>query len=212
MSVASVKNKLGCLPTGCFVAIIMIIVVSIALLLIVRSGIQDAYQKFAADTPAVLVPAPAEISPIALESFNKLKTGCNGETFRFSDADVNYLISHQPELATVKDVVHVDLKGTELITTFAVPLDALSQSPMNAFVGLDLAGKYLNGKAVSSPRYANGQLLLNVQSLEINGEAAPEEGRMAAESWVLKAEILKPGERVSEVRVEEGRLVVGCKP
>jgi hypothetical protein len=100
-----------------------------------------------------------------------LDEGRRTEPLVLTARDLNALIARKPELAAWRDRLQVEFEGSQVKGQVSLPLDDLAKFP-----GLSrLAGRYLNGAAMLDVGLKNGQLDVRVDSLEVKGQALPEE-------------------------------------
>jgi len=134
----------------------------------------------------------------------------NEATLKLSARDINVLIHSHDELKEARDRFFVEIEDDTIKSAVSVPLDNF---------GLDaLKGRFLNGKAGLKVEIKNGQLTVNLDSLEVNGSrVSPSfmtqlKGENLAKDVKFDAETKKMLQRVEKLAIENGELILKLKP
>ncbi len=133
----------------------------------------------------------------------------NEATLKLSARDINVLIHSHDELKEARDRFFVEIEDDTIKSAVSVPLDNF---------GLDaLKGRFLNGKAGLKVEINNGQLTVNLDSLEVNGSrVSPSfmtqlKGENLAKDVKFDAETKKMLQRVEKLAIENGELILKLK-
>jgi hypothetical protein len=99
-----------------------------------------------------------------VEAFHKaVNAGTATEPLVLSGDDLNALIEENP---TFKDTIYTRIEGDKLKAQVSIPLDRFK-------IGM-VRGRYLNGEAELKASLSNGVLVVNLDTLEVNGKRPPE--------------------------------------
>lgn len=133
----------------------------------------------------------------------------NEATLKLSARDINVLIHSHDELKEARDRFFVEIEDDTIKSAVSVPLDNF---------GLEaLKGRFLNGKAGLKVEVKNGQLIVNLDSLEVNGNrVSPSfmtqlKGENLAKDVKFDAETTKMLQRVEKLAIENGELILKLK-
>ena len=170
-------RKRGCLFYGC----ITVIVIGLLIAAVLVAG-YFAVKRFATRTINDYTetnPAPIEVVTYApedrtalqkrLDTFNKaLDAGKAGEEIVLSAADINALISDNPQL---KGKLYLIIEDDTVKGRVSVPLsDILSQKQLEA---LKLTGRYLSGVATFRAGVTNGALDVHLEDILVRDKELP---------------------------------------
>jgi hypothetical protein len=99
-----------------------------------------------------------------VEAFRKaVNEGTATDPLVLSGDDLNALIEENP---TFKDTIYARIEGDKLKAQVSIPLDRFK-------IGM-VRGRYLNGEAELKASLSSGVLVVNLDTLEVNGKRPPE--------------------------------------
>ena len=216
------KKGLGCLPLGCLVATILGLVVAAGLFFVMRWGVGRAVRLFSSERPTefksgVLSPTDDQFVDSVL---TKIKSGtCSAESFTLSPDQFNKVIQNLDGSGTVKNYLRVSVTDDVLVAHFSVPLRYIQSETAFTALGVEPEGKFINGEARGVVQYSNGKLAVDLTSLSLNGQTAPEDAVKGGEEWFMKGEPLnylsEPAKdflaHLDSLAVKAGRIELICK-
>ncbi len=163
----------GCFFYGCIIAIVLALLVAILLAVLAFVVYRFAgrmVEEYTATAPEQL--PTVEISPEQrkvledrVEAFRKaVDSGTPIEPLVLSSDDLNALIEKNDEL---KGKVYVKIEGDEVKGRISFPLEKVLPLAM-------VKGRYLNGEADLKASLFDGELIVHIDQLEVNGKKPPE--------------------------------------
>jgi hypothetical protein len=170
----------SCLLYGCLTLVVLMIAVAVGAFFAGRYAMNrvaafvEQYTETAPMTMAVAEMSTEDYEGLEgrLKTFQAgLKEGKRVEPLVLTGRELNALIARKPELEGWRDRLHVDFEGSQVKGQVSLPLDELAKFP-----GLSrLAGRFLNGTAILNVKLEQGRLDVRVDSLEVKGQALPDE-------------------------------------
>lgn len=209
----------GCFFYGCLTLVVVVILGLAGLYLGVRSVAKQVIQRYSDSSPITLpaVEISAEEAAAAqqqLKAFQSaLDAGTPAEPLVLGEKEINALIAASPDFAMLKDRVHIAIDGDQIKGQISYPLDEL---PLPWFARI-ARGRYLNGSAGLSVSMTNGALLVTIQSLEVKGEAVPEQFMAGLRQQNLAQNVYKDANSMATLRklesivIKDGKLEVKAR-
>jgi hypothetical protein len=165
----------GCFFYGCIIAsvlaVLLVILVAIVAFVAYRM-LGQAVNEYTSTAPEQLpkVEMPAEKRQDLkdrIEAFRKAVDAASAiEPLVLSSDDLNALIEENPEL---KGLVYIKVEGDQVKGRVSFPLDKL-QLPLTM-----VKGRYLNGEADLKASLFDGELIVHLEGLEVNGKKVPDQ-------------------------------------
>ncbi len=153
-------------------------------------------------------PEEAEKAQSKIKDLRSAAEKGRAQTFKFTDREINTLISESPKL---KDTVYVDLEGTKIHATISMPLNKKHFGGLATVIGED---RYLNGKATFRVENTNERPELYAQKLSVKGKNLPKDFMKRLRKHDF-AEVLYDSEKFQKIRqkldsvkVEDGQVIV----
>jgi hypothetical protein len=186
------------------------------LLLVVAVGVYMAYRFVIGKVDEYTDTEPMELPTLLLtqtelEELNQ-RLSEFGEAVREGEAteplvlqgeEINALVANEEEF---RDHVYLTIEDDEIKGQISLPLDQLG-----------FKGRYLNGAAGFRVVLQNGDLAVNVTSVEVKGKPFPEEfmqqlrAQNMAEGATEDPEVQAVLEKIESITVEDGRLTITPK-
>ncbi len=216
------KSGCGCTGAGCGVGCLLAVIASVAIVVFLGiAGMRwfeakveqyTAYESVPIETPQ----ATNEEIAVALSKVQAFRAGMEeGGTpvrLELTGEELNLALWNDPEFSQMAGKANVDIVGDQLNAKVSLPLDDL---PLPAGpLGDKLKGKFLNGEAGVKVGMAAGRPTLYLESLSVNGATVPEMFMSGMKSQNLLEEAIKKPEfkaafdKIEDIRVEGGRLIV----
>jgi hypothetical protein len=170
MSEAKSSKGRGCFFYGCLTVLLIFLAGAITTYLVGRY----VYNKAISYTSATAVALPkVELSAEKLTELQQrvaafsevLKDQKTSQKLSLTAEELNALFVNDPAFKDFKDKFHVALDGNKIKGNLSLPLKG---------IGWGFDGRYINGAATLKVALANGQLIVNLDALEVNGEAVSE--------------------------------------
>jgi len=210
------RQPRGCLFYGCLVAAVLAVLGLLALALIAFLG----YRAYTNVIDRYTAPAPMVLPKVELtddqrkdlreriHTFeNALEDGEDAEPLVLTGDELNVWLTEDSE---VKDRVHFFIEGDKLKGEISIPLAAL---------GLPgLKGRYFNGKATFKASLAEGKLIINPDTVEINGQPLPEDFMTGVrranlvEESTDKPSIARMLQRLESIEIKDSKVVITPLP
>jgi hypothetical protein len=162
----------GCFFYGCIIALVLLVLGAICMAAV---GYM-AWSYYVNMINTYTATAPAQLPAVKIsdedrkaldervDAFKKaLDAGDGGELILTAD-DLNALISENKDFA---GTVYVTLKDDQVSAQVSYPLDKIP-APMTK-------GRYLNGSGTFTAQIVDGELIVHLQDLEVNGKKLPPE-------------------------------------
>ncbi len=205
----------NCILYGCLTMVVIFIILGVAGILGARYGYKKLVGTYTSPTAAQLPEVTYtgdELQSLTnrLNAFQMTANALTNEaTLKLSARDINILIHSQDELKEARDRFFVEIEDDTIKSAVSVPLDNF---------GLEaLKGRYLNGKAGLKVEVKDGQLTVNLDSLEVNGtRVSPSfmtqlKSENLAKDVKLDPETKKMLQRVEKLSIENGELILKLK-
>ena len=147
-----------------------------------------------------------------VEAFRKaVELGTPTEPLVLSSDDLNALIEKNDEL---KGTVYVKIEGDEVKGRISFPLDKL-QLPFAM-----VKGRYLNGEADLKASLFDGELIVHIDEIEVNGKKLPQEFMTDLRKQNVAKDVAKDPDnaqmlrKLESVQVKDGKVIlkVRAKP
>ncbi|HRZ37059.1 MAG TPA: hypothetical protein P5534_11930 [Candidatus Paceibacterota bacterium] len=209
----------GCFFYGCLTLVVVVILGLAGLYLGVRSVAKQVIQRYTDSSPMTLpaVEISAEEAAAAQQQFkafqSALDAGTPAEPLVLGGNEINALIAAAPDFAMLKDRVHIAIDGDQVKGQISYPLDEL---PLPWFARM-ARGRYLNGSAGLSASMTNGALLVTIQSLEVKGEAVPEQFMAGLRQQNLAQNVYKDANsmatlrKIESIAIKDGKLEIKAR-
>jgi hypothetical protein len=206
----------GCFFYGCIIASVLALLVAILVGILFFVGYRmlgKLVNEYTAAAPEQLpkVEMPAEKRQALkdrVEAFRKaVNAGTAIEPLVLTSDDVNALIDENDEL---KGTVYVKIEGDELKGRVSISLDKL---PLPLF-----KGRYLNGEADLKASLFDGELIVHIDAIEVNGKKPPEEIMTNLRKENVVKDVAKDPEnaaalrRIQSLEIKDGKIILTPRP
>jgi hypothetical protein len=210
-----VKTGRSCLFYGCLTVSVLTLLVFVA----VGIGVYSVYRyatgmlnQYTSTTPMAL--PRVELSKEQMEDLEKrgeaflngAGTGEDHPPLVVTADELNAKMAQNPDL---KDHFHVELPGDKIEAQISLPLDKLK-------IGA-LKGRYLNGKGTLRVHLLDGNLVVFLETLEVNGKPVPAQvmqafkGKNLAEEFARDPHNAEELKKIESVEVKESKLVIKAR-
>lgn len=204
---------------GCSIGCLLTLLIAGTIIYFVYVKVKDfgnaVLDQFTAEAPIVFQqpeadPAVIEALTARFDAFGEaLKTGAETEPLSLTGEEINLLIHNHPTWKDLAGKADVAITDDQLTARLSIPLDQ---------VGSLVKGRYLNARASIRLSLAAGHLEGYLTDIEVANQPIPEPFRQELEKQNifegsrsdpnLKVEL----ERIAEIRIEGGRLILVPKP
>lgn len=179
---------------------------------VVVGKLGEFVQEYTSDQPAVLPEEQltneevSQTTARAKEFFSAVDSGGSPAPLVLTGKDINALIAGSPELAPLKDSIHVSVNGSDVSGEISLPLEEFGY-----------AGRYLNGKATFSVQLIGENLDVRISELIVKGQPAPEafmtaiQGQNLAENSKIKNEQTKVLDKIERLDIRDGKVIITPK-
>lgn len=205
----------GCLFYGCLGLVVLFVVGAVGLYFGTRFVLNKAVSIYTSTSPAAL--PKVTISDDEFSVLQKrvadfsavVKNPTNAASLTLSSDEVNALIAKDPGFSAFNNKLHVAIEGNQLKGTVSWPLDELGISK--------LKGRYVNGMAGLKAALVNGQLIVNLDSLAVNGKTLPESVMQGLRAENLAKDLNKDPKKAEFIRkfenfeIKDGKLTLKVK-
>jgi hypothetical protein len=174
----STKSQNGCFGKGCLV----IFLGSIAVAMMVGAGAFYLYGKMldrftsthSVDVQVVALDRNAiQVARLTLDRFRAALANNREETIEFTAADLNALVSADPDFAKARDRVRFVMTDSTMTMDLSVPVDSI---PLPRF-----HDRWFNGTLRFNLDYSYGQFAFRPQLIQTSGGRVPD--------WLLTSEL-----------------------
>jgi hypothetical protein len=211
------KGGRGCLFYGCITAVVLAVAAIIAVFFAYSYG-RDKYKELVAEYTSSEPAALPQIEMTAeqmqavrarIDRFGEtLNQGERAELILTAD-ELNALIATDPEFADVRGKLYVTLEGDRIKSRVSFPLD---DSQLES-----LKGRYLNGTADLQAGLRNGELIVKIDTIEVNGKKLPMQlmnlirQENLADQFASSPASKRTIQKLEHVEVQDGRLLIRSK-
>jgi hypothetical protein len=207
----------GCFFYGCIIASVLALLVAILIGIAVFVGyrwlnqvVNDYTSTTAEQLPTVKMPAEERQSlKDRVEAFRKaVKEGTTTEPLVLSGDDLNALIDENAEL---KGTVYVKVEGDQVKGQVSFPLDKL-QVPLPM-----LKGRYLNGQADFRASLFDGELIVHLEALEVNGKKVPDQimtdirKQNMAKDASKNPDLAETLRKIESLEIKDGKIILTAR-
>lgn len=223
LGVTPPKKGRSCFLYGCLIAIVLILLVAGLVVFMIRKGLQGAVDAFTTTTP-LPVPTVMVDPEVAGDVQARYKTFSDElsahkvtEPLVFTAPEVNTLIATDPSFEILRGKVFVMFDGDQADITFNFPLQWLSdQVPVLGYLGANVAGRYVTGRAKGSLVLEGDELEAHVSALTLNGQTSPSDwiaqvNEALRQNRVIKTEdqdFKKLLEAIGRASITDGKLTI----
>lgn len=166
------KAGKGCVYYGC-VTIVFVTILGVASLYFFSKYALKKYfvepytsTNAVAVAPVRLPAAEGEAAIKRAEDFRqRVISGTNSEPLTLTSEELDYVVRMSADGKEVKDRAALAITNNQIRAEVSIPMDAFQ-------VGM-LKGRYLNGIANFTLGLTNGGVVVNLQSLDVNGQQMP---------------------------------------
>jgi hypothetical protein len=207
----SQKRGFGCLGYGCIIAVVLIFLTIGGLLLLARSAMRGAVERFTTEqplaVPTVALDENAQASFTAKLGELKRVLGdprASGE-FALSQAEVSGLLANTP----FNGKVFVELQAEAVAATFSFPLNALGQWDAAKPIIGDYLNRYATGSAKANVTVTDGVATVTFDSLVLNGQFFDGDALKEASEWVsgfMNSQGDDPNAQRRRARIQSARI------
>jgi hypothetical protein len=202
----------GCFFYGCIIASVLAVLMAILVGVVLFAGyrfLSGLVNDYTATAPEQLpkVEMPVEKRQTLqdrVKAFRKaVNDGTATEPLVLTGDDINALID---ETAELKGTVYVKIEGDELKARVSIPLDKL---PMPMF-----KGRYLNGEADLKASLFDGELIVHIDAIEVNGKRPPEAVMTDVRKQNFAKDIAKDPDNAAMLRklesleIKDGKIIL----
>jgi hypothetical protein len=206
----------GCFFYGCIIASVLALLAAILVGVLIFVGyrmLNQLVNDYTATAPEQLpkVDMPAENRQALkdrVEAFRKaVNDGTATDPLILSSDDVNALIDENEEL---KGTIYVKIEGDELKGKVSFPLEKLPL-PM-------VKGRYLNGEADLKASLFDGELVVHIDAIEVNGKRPPEQIMTDLRKQNITKDLAKDPENAAMLRklesleIKDGKIIIKARP
>jgi hypothetical protein len=169
---AEAKKGRGCFFYGCITMIVVVIVGIVGIYFGARYVVKKAVDLYTSKTPVAIAPvklpaAEGERAQTRLDDFTKsFKEGKTPEPLTLTSDELDYLVRNSVEGKKLKDSAQVIITNDQIRAQISMPLGAIRP---------ELSGRFLNGVATLSARVRNGAVVLDLDSVDVNGQPLPKQ-------------------------------------
>jgi hypothetical protein len=208
----------GCFFYGCIIASVLALLAAIFVGVLIFVGYRWVYQivnDYTSTAPEKLpkVDMPAENRKTLQErvaAFRKaVSDGTAIDPLVLTSDDLNALIDDNDEL---KGTVYVKIEGDELKGKISFPLDKL-QLPLPM-----VKGRYLNGEADLKASLFDGDLIVHIDAIEVNGKRPPEQFMTELRRKNVMEDFAKDPDNANMLRkiesfeIKDGKITIKARP
>ena len=209
----------GCFFYGCLTLVVVVILGVAGAYLGFRYVTKQMIEKYTDSTPMTLPQVEVSVDEATavqqqLKAFQSaLDAGIPAEPLVLGEKELNALIAASPDFAMLKDRVYVSLDGDQVKGQISFPLEEL---PMPWFARM-AKGRYLNGSAGLNASMNNGALLVTLQSLEVKGEAVPEQFMAGLRQQNLAQNVYKDAKsmatlgKLESIAIKDGKIEIKAR-
>ena len=218
------KSGRGCLFYGLITIVAVIIALFVGTYFGTRKALNMVMQNYTGTAPVEipqleLTPEEREARVEALDAEMR-KAVESGGTVAFGDVDLNLLLARTPGVSNFADQIFLRVETNRVKADVSIPLDQFEdwKKVARRFQSKDLSGRYLNATLSLVPAVVNGALQLDLEEIEVKGEALPDTftGKVDLETVTEQAnrspEAKKVLDRIEAVEVTEGEVRITLKP
>jgi hypothetical protein len=202
----------GCFFYGCIIAVVLALLVAILLAVLAFVAYRffgrmvEEYTATAAEQLPKVEMSPEQRTALEdrVEAFRKaVESGAPIEPLVLSSDDLNALIEKNDEL---KGTVYVKIEGDEVKGRISFPLDKLQFGMVK--------GRYLNGEADLKVSLFDGELIVHIDQLEVNGKKPPEAFMTDLRKQNVAKDVAKDPDnakmlrKLQSVEVKDGKVIL----
>ena len=203
----------GCLFYGCLTLLVVFLAGAIAMYFAGRYVYKKAV-SYTSTAPAALpkteMPAEklAELQQRVTAFGDALKDQKTSQAISLTADELNALFANDPSFKDFKDKFHVAVDGNKIKGSLSLPLKG---------IGWGLDDRYLNGAATLKVALSNGQLIVNLDALEVNGQPVSESFMTNVRLKNLAQDAMNNPQNAAAIRkfesieVEGGKITIKSK-
>jgi hypothetical protein len=141
-----------------------------------------------------------------------LDSGEETPPLELSGDDVNALIEQNTDF---KDKIYVTLEGDKIKGKVSLPLDKIGENV--PIFGRLVMGRYLNGEAELKASLQNGEPIVHIETLEVNGKDLPEEMMKSLRIENLAKDAKRDPKnadmisKLESVEVKDGKVIIKAR-
>jgi hypothetical protein len=209
---AETKKGRGCFFYGCITTIVVGVLAVGVILGGMYFGLNYLKDTYTSATPIAVAPVTltsSEGGPAVkrVEDFRKaLENGQPMAPLELTGDELDYVVRNaRPD---IRDSMHLYITNDQIHAELSYPLEAITPR---------LAGRYLNGTAQAGLRLQNGAVVVDLKSIELNGQPAPKElvANLKAQGieWKPKpkdvgADLVK---NLEAIEIKDGKIILKPK-
>jgi hypothetical protein len=202
----------GCFFYGCIIASVLAVLMAILVGVLIFAGyrmLSSLVNDYTGTAPEQLpkVEMPAEKRQALQDRVKAFRSAVNDgtatEPLVLTSDDINALIDENEEL---KGTMFVKIEGDELKARVSIPLDKL---PLPMF-----KGRYLNGEAELKASLFDGELIVHIDAIEVNGKRPPEAVMTDVRKQNITKDIAKDPDnarmlrKLESLEIKDGKIIV----
>lgn len=205
----------GCLFYGCLTLVVLFVVSIVGVYFGAKYALNKAVEAYTSTQPAAL--PKVAVSEDAFTVLQKrvadfsaaVKNPTNAVAITLTSDEINALIARDPSFSGFNNKLHVAIEGNQIKSTVSWPLDELGVEK--------LKGRYANGSASLKAVLANGELIVNLDSLTVNGKTLPASFMQGMRGENLAKEMNKDPKQAEFIRkfesieIKDGKLTIKVK-
>jgi len=205
------KKGRGCLFYGCLTGIVLLLIAGIMVVVAIQY-VRNLVNTYTDSGPMVMPKVELPVAEYeALEKrvaeFKECLDKSNGvPALILSGAEINALISNQPNASPLKDKFHISLEGDQIKGQVSIPLGD-THLPFTK-------GRYLNGAAAFKASLQNGVLIVTANSIEVKGKPLPEAFMSQLRSENLAKDYYRDPKNAETLRkiesfeIKDGKIII----
>ncbi len=148
-----------------------------------------------------------------LDAFNDaVKAHSNAPPLILTGREINALLASSPNSKDLKNSFYVALEGDQVKGQMSLPLGDLFKIPF-----VHTKGRFLNGEGSFKATVTNGNLFVNVETLEVNGKPLPGKDMRTLRQQNIAMNFNSSSnstvfERYESMEVTNGTIIIKAKP
>lgn len=206
---AATPKKRGCLFYGCLTVLVLACLSALGIYFGIEYLFSNVIQRYTSTTQLTLPtshynPADYPALKARLKEFTTgVSTGTGPKELSLTQDEINAIISSEPDLKEIKNMLFVQIQGDQLGGKISIPFD-----------GLGFPGRFLTGEAKFKVALENGMAEVQLNSLVINGAELSQTILDQLNKTDIIGQIYKEREnreaikKLESISTKDGRLII----